>query len=102
MTLALSPWTGNGHEVGQQFAGGGLDLFVGGLPKDVGEDRMRHLCLNALCRHSIGSHYSGGVRSAKGRRLVGSDDHTDDSNEKHRMFGISSVRVWQRRQWTRS
>jgi hypothetical protein len=38
--------------------------------------------LNAFCRHGIGSHCSGGARSAKGRRLVGSNDHTDDANEK--------------------
>jgi hypothetical protein len=82
MTLAVSPWTGNGHEVGQQFTDDGLDLFVGGFANDMGEDRMRHLCLNAFCRHGIGSHCLGGTRSAKGRCLVSSDDHTDDANEK--------------------
>jgi hypothetical protein len=82
MSLAVSPWTGNGHEVGQQFMNDGLDLFVGGFAKDTGEDRMRHLCLNAFCIHGIGSHCLGGTRSAKGRRLVGSDDLTDDANEK--------------------
>jgi hypothetical protein len=60
----------------------GLDLFVGGFAKDMGEDRMRHLCLNAFCRHDIGSHCSGGTRSTKGRCVVDSDDHTDDADEK--------------------
>ncbi len=78
----MSPWTGNGHEVGHKFVDDGLDLFVGGFAKDTGEDRMRNLCLNAFCRHSIRSHHSGGTKSAKERHLVGSDDHTDDANEK--------------------
>jgi hypothetical protein len=82
MTLAVSPWTENGHEVGQQFADDGLDWFVGGFAKDTGEDRMRHLYLNALSRYGISSHCSGGTRSAKERCLVGSDDHTDDTDEK--------------------
>ncbi len=82
MTLAVSPWTSNGHEVGQQFADDGLHLFVGGFAKDTGEDWMRHLRLNAFCRQGIGSHCSGGTRSAKGRHLIGSDDHTVDANEK--------------------
>ncbi len=80
MTLAVSPWTGSGHEVGQQFADDNLDLFVDGFAKDMGEDRMRHLCLNAFCRHGIGSQCSGGMRSMKERHLVGSNDHTDDAN----------------------
>ncbi len=82
MTLAVSPWTGNGHEVGQQFTDDCFDLLVGGFAKDMGEDRMRHLCLNAFCRHGIGTHCSGGLRSAKGRHLVGFDDLTDDADEK--------------------
>jgi hypothetical protein len=82
MTLAVSSWTGNDNEVGKQFPDDGLDLFVGGFAKDTGEDGMRHLCLNAFGRHGIRSHCSGGTRSAKGRRLVGSNDHTDDANEK--------------------
>jgi hypothetical protein len=40
--LAVSSWTGNGHEVGQQFADDSLDLFVGGFAEHTGEDRMRH------------------------------------------------------------
>ncbi len=40
MTLAVPPWTGNGHEVGQQFADDGLELFVGGFAKNTGEDRI--------------------------------------------------------------
>jgi hypothetical protein len=33
MILVVSPWTGYDHEVGQQFADDGVDLFVGGSPK---------------------------------------------------------------------
>jgi hypothetical protein len=55
---------------------------MGGLAEDTGEDRMRHLCFNAFCRHGIGSYCSGGMRSTKGRRLVGSNDHTDEADEK--------------------
>jgi hypothetical protein len=76
------PWTGNGHEGSKQFADDSLDLFVSGFVKDTGEDRMEHLCLNAFCRDGIGSHCLGGTRNAKGRHLVGSDDHTDDANER--------------------
>ncbi len=94
MTLAVSLWTGNGHEVGQQFADDGLDLFVGGFAKDTGEDRMRHLCLNAFCRQGIGSHCSGGTRSAKGRCLVGSNDHTDDANEKGTGCSVPVLCMW--------
>ncbi len=93
MTLAVSPWTGNGHEVGQQFADDGVDLFVGGFAKNTGEDRMRHLCLNALCRQGIRSHCSGGMRNAKGRHLVGSDDHTDDANEKGTGCSVPVLRM---------
>jgi hypothetical protein len=82
MTFAVSPWTGNGHAVGQQITDDGLDLFVGGFSKGTGEDRVRYLYLNAFCRHGIRSHCSGGTRSAKGRHLVGSDGHTDDADEK--------------------
>jgi hypothetical protein len=82
MTLGVSPWTGNGHEAGRQFADDGLDLFVDGFAKDTGEDRMRRLCLNAFCRYGIRIHCSGGTRSAKESRLVGSNDHTDDATEK--------------------
>ncbi len=102
MTLAVSPFTGNGHEVGQHFADDGLDLFVGGFAKDTGKDRMRYLCLNAFGRHGIRSHCSGGTRSAKGRHLVGSNDHTDDADEKGTGCSIPVLPVWQRRQWTRS
>ncbi len=93
MTLAVFPWTGNGHEVGQQFVDASLDLFVGGFAKDMGEDRMRHLCLNAFYRHNIRSHCSGGTRSAKGRRLVGSDDHIGDADEKGAGCSVSVLRM---------
>jgi hypothetical protein len=82
VTLAVSPWTGNSHEVSRQFADDRLDLLMGGLAKDSGEDRMRHLCLNAFVRNGIRSHCLGGMRSAKGRHLVGSNGDTDDANEK--------------------
>ncbi len=82
MTLAVSPWTGNGHEVSQQFVDDHLDLLVGGLAKDTGEDRMRHLCLNGFGRHDTRSDCLGGTRSTKGRCLVCSNDNTDDANEK--------------------
>ncbi len=84
MSLAVSPWTGNGHEAIRQFADYHLDLFVGGFAEDTCEDGMRHLCLNALGINGIGIHQLGGTgsRSAKGRFLVGSNDDTDDANEK--------------------
>jgi hypothetical protein len=80
--LAVSPWTGNCHEVSQQFLDDSLDLLVGGLAKDTGKDRMRNFCLNAFGRHSIKIHCLGGMRSMKQRCLVGSNDNTDDANEK--------------------
>ena len=82
MTLDVSPWTGNGHEVSRQFVDDRLDLLVGGLAKDTGEDRMRHLCLNAFGRHGIRRHCLGGTKSVKGRHLVSSNDDTYDANEK--------------------
>jgi hypothetical protein len=82
MTLAVSPWTGNSHDFSKQLTDVRLNLLMGGLAKDTGEDKMRHLCLNAIDRNSIRSHCLGGTRSAKGRRLVGFYDNTDDANEK--------------------
>ncbi len=82
MTFAVSSWTGNGHEVCQQFTDDHLDLLMGELAKDAGEDRMRHLCLNAFGRHGVRSHCLGGTKNAKRRHLVGSNDNTDDANEK--------------------
>ncbi len=80
----MSPWTGISHEVSEQFADDHLDLFLGGFTKDMCDDGMRHLCLNAFGRNGIGSHCLGGTgsRSTKERRLVGSNDNTDDANEK--------------------
>jgi hypothetical protein len=81
--LAVSPQTGNSHEVSRQFADDHLDLFMDGFAKDTCEDGMRHLCLNLLGRNGIGHHCLGGTgSSAKGRCLVGSDDDADDANEK--------------------
>ncbi len=82
MTLAVSPRTGNSYEVSRQFVDDHLDLLLGGLTKDLGEDRMRHLCLNAFSRNGVRSHCLGGMQRAKGRRLVGSNDDTEDANEK--------------------
>jgi hypothetical protein len=83
MSLAVSPQTGYSHEVSRQFTDDCLDLYMGGFAKDTCEDGMRHLCLNALGRNGIGSHCLGGtVSSAMGMHLVGSDDDTDDANEK--------------------
>jgi hypothetical protein len=80
--LAVSPWIGKGHEVSQQFTDDSLNLRVGGIAKDMGEGRMRRLCLNAFGRHSVRSHCLGGTISAKGKRLVGSNDDNNDANEK--------------------
>ncbi len=84
MSLAVSPWTENSHEVSGQFADDRLDLLMCGLAEDMCEDGMRHLCLNAFGRNSVGGHYLGGMgrRSVKGRRLVHSNGNTDDANEK--------------------
>ncbi len=70
-----------------------LDLFVGGFAEDTGEDRMRRLCLNAFCRHGIGSYCLGGMRSTKGRRLVCTNDHTDDANEKGTGCSVPVLRI---------
>ncbi len=56
MSLTMSPWTGNSHKVSGQFADYHLDLLMGGLAKETCEDGMRHLCLNAFGRNSVGSH----------------------------------------------
>jgi hypothetical protein len=45
MSPAVSPWTGNSHEVSGQFAYNHLDLFMGGFAKDTCEDGMRHCSL---------------------------------------------------------
>ncbi len=84
MSLALSRWTGNSHEVSGRFSDYHLDLFMGGFAKDTCEDGMRHLCLNAFGRNGVGSLCLGGTgsRSTKGRCLVGSNEDTDDANEK--------------------
>jgi hypothetical protein len=82
-----------GHEVGQQLTDDDLDLFVGGFTKDTGKDRMRHLCLDAFCRHGVGSHCSGDTRSAKRRRLVDSNDYTDDADEKGTGCSVPVLRM---------
>jgi hypothetical protein len=84
MSLAVSPWTGNSHEVSGQFMDDHLDLFMGGFAKDTCEDGMRHFCLNALGKNDIGSHCLGGTgtSSAKRRCLVSSNDNANDANEK--------------------
>ncbi len=57
MTLVVCPWTGNSHEVSRQFADDCLNLLMGGLVEDMGEDRMRHLCLDAFGRNGFRSHF---------------------------------------------
>ncbi len=60
-----------------------LDFFMGGFAKDMCEDGMRHMGLYALGRHGIGHHWLGGMgSSAKRWCLVGSNDNTNDANEK--------------------
>ncbi len=83
MSLAVSQWTENSHEVSRQFVNDHLDLLMGGFVKDTCEDGMMQLCLNAFGRNGVGSHHLGGMgrKSAKGRPLVGSNDNTDDANE---------------------
>jgi hypothetical protein len=93
VTLAVSPWTGNSHEVSRQFADDRLDLLMGGLAQEMGEDRMRHLCLDAFGRNGLRSHFLGGTRSAKGRHLVGSTDDTDDANEKSTGCSVPALSV---------
>ncbi len=51
VSLAVSPWTRNSHEVSRQFADDHLDLFMGGFANDTCEDGMKHLCLDALDRN---------------------------------------------------
>ena len=83
MSLAMSPWTGNSHEVSGQFTEDHLDLFMDGFAKDTCEDGMRHFGLYALGGHGIRHHCLGAVgRSAKGRCLVGSNDDVNYANEK--------------------
>jgi hypothetical protein len=41
MSLAVSPWTGNSHEVGGQFVDDHLDLLMGGFAEDTYEDGMK-------------------------------------------------------------
>jgi hypothetical protein len=83
VSLAVSPWIGNCHEVSRQFMDDHLDLFMGGFAKDTCKDGMRHLGLNALGGHGIGRHHLGGTDgSVKGRYLVGSNYDANDANEK--------------------
>ncbi len=83
VSLDVSQWTRNFHEVSGQFADNHLDLFMGGFPKDTCEDGMRHLGLNALGTHGIERHCLGGTDgSTKGRCLVGSIVNANDANEK--------------------
>ena len=49
MTLALTPRTGNGHEVGGEFSDEHLDLFVCWFPKYPDEYVVGHLCPDAVC-----------------------------------------------------
>ncbi len=90
VSLAVSPQTGNSHEVSGQFADDHLVLFMGGFTKDKCEDGMRHLCLDALGKNNVRSHCLGGTcSSAKGRCLVGFNDDDDDANEKSTGSSVS-------------
>ncbi len=82
MSVAVSPWTGNCHEVRGQCTDDHLDLFMGRFAKDTCDDGMRHLGLYALGRHGIRCHCLGGTgSSAKGRCLVGPNGDANDANE---------------------
>ncbi len=86
MSLAVTPLTGNSHELSRMFADHDhLDLLMGGLTEDMCEDGMRHLCLNAFGRNGFRSHRLGGTgrKSAKRRHLVGSNDNTDDADDEN-------------------
>jgi hypothetical protein len=61
MSLAVSLWTENSHEVSRQFTDNHLDLLMGGFAKDMCEDGLRHFCLNAFGRNGIRSHCLGGT-----------------------------------------
>ncbi len=93
MALAVSPWTGNDHEVSLQFADDSFDLFVGGITEDRGEDKIKHLCLNAFCGHGIESHCLGGTANMKGSCLVCTNDHTDDAIEKGTECSLPVLRM---------
>jgi hypothetical protein len=62
VSLAVSPRTGNSHEVSRKLADDHLDLFMGGFAKDTCENGMRHLCINALGRNSIERHRTSSFR----------------------------------------
>ncbi len=68
---------------------------MGWFAKDMCEDGMRHLCLNALGRNSIISHCLGGTGSSstKGGRLAGFVNNTDDGNEKSTGHSIPGLGV---------
>ncbi len=53
MSLAVSPWTENSHEVSGQFTDDHLDLFMVGFAEDMCEDGMRHLCLYVFSRNGV-------------------------------------------------
>ncbi len=91
----LRPTDRNSHKVSEQFADDRLDLLMGELTEDTCEDGMRHWCLSAFGRNSFGGHYLGGRgrRSAKGRRLVSSNDDTGDAVEKGTGCSIPVLRV---------
>jgi hypothetical protein len=95
MSLAVSQWTGNSHEVSGQFTDDRLDFLMGGLAKDMCENGMRHLCLNVFVGNGVRSHCLGGMgrRSAKRRCLVGSNDNTDDANEKSTGCSVTVLSV---------
>jgi hypothetical protein len=54
VALAMSPGTGDCHEICSEFAKGILDLLMGGFSQDPSQDGMRHLSLDTIGGNSIG------------------------------------------------
>ncbi len=83
VSFVVPPWTCHCHQVHSELANYSLNLFVGGFTKDACEDEVRHLGLDAVCRHGGGHVGSvlGAGGSAKGRCLVRPDDYANDANE---------------------
>ncbi len=88
MSLVVTPRTGNSHEVGGEFPGDHLHLFVCRFPKDSCERRVQHLCLDAVRGYRVGHAWRVTFvilcGDTKGRCLVCSDDDANDTNQKGR------------------
>ena len=85
VTLAVTPRTGNSHEVGGEFPDHHIDLFVCWFPEYPGKYIVGHVCPDAVRWHSVGH---GGrlvaCRSVKGMCHVGANNDSDDANEEGR------------------